>query len=201
VSGTSVSVTTRWTVTETGSGVAGSTVDERRAGGSWARVATTSSTARSRTASLPFTTPIQHRVRSTDRLGNTGAYAEGPSFVLRPYTEGTSAATWSAGWGTTQTTKALGGRMRYATASGARVTFRFTGRAVGWISTTSTARGNARVAIDGTTVATVSLYGSTHYRRLVFARDVVPGAHTMTITVLGTSGRPRVDVDGFIVMQ
>ena len=201
VSGSSASVTTRWAVTETGSGVASSTVGERRSGGSWATAATTSSTTRSRTASFPFTTAVQHRVRATDRLGNVGGYAEGPSFVLRPYTEGTSAASWSSGWSTTQTTKALGGRMRYATASGARVTFRFTGRAVGWISTTSTARGSARIAIDGTTVATVSLYGSTHYRRLVFARDVAPGSHTMTITVLGTSGRPRVDVDGFIVMQ
>jgi hypothetical protein len=91
--------------------------------------------------------------------------------------------------------------MRYATKAGASVTFRFTGRAVGWVSVRATTRGNARVSIDGTTVGTVYLYGSTAYRRLVFARHPTPGTHTLKITVLGTSGRPRVDVDGFIVME
>jgi hypothetical protein len=91
--------------------------------------------------------------------------------------------------------------MRYATKAGASVTFRFTGRAVGWVSVRATSRGNARVTIDGTYAKAVYLYGSTAYRRLVFARNLTPGPHTMKITVLGTSGRPRIDVDGFIVMQ
>jgi subtilisin family serine protease len=201
VSSTRVSVTTRWSVTEAGSGVASSTIGRRTDGGSWTSVATTGGTVRTRAATLPFLTDFQHRIRSTDAAGNVGPFSEGPTFRLRNVSEGTSAATWSSGWSTATTTSALGGRMRYATKAGASVTFRFTGRAVGWVSVRATTRGNARVSIDGTTVGTVYLYGSTAYRRLVFARHPTPGTHTLKITVLGTSGRPRVDVDGFIVME
>jgi hypothetical protein len=194
-------VTTRWTATDSDSGVASSNVGERRDGAAWASVATTSASTRLRHARLPYLTDVQHRVRARDLVANVSDFTEGPTIRLKRYSEGTGAATWSSGWTFASTSNALGGRLRYATKAGASVTFRFSGRAVAWIARTSSTLGSARVYIDGTSVGVYGLGGSTVWRRVVFARDLTPGTHTMKIVVLGTSGRPRIEVDGFLVMQ
>jgi hypothetical protein len=59
------------------------------------------------------------------------------------------------------------------------------------------------VFVDGVAVATVDLgrlaAGS---RQIVWARTwASPGRHVVKIQVLGTPGRTRVDVDGFIVLR
>jgi hypothetical protein len=176
-------------------------VGERRDGAAWASVATTSASTRLRHARLPYLTDVQHRVRARDLVANVSDFTEGPTIRLKRYSEGTGAATWSSGWTFASTSNALGGRLRYATKAGASVTFRFSGRAVAWIARTSSSLGSARVYIDGTSVGVYGLGGSTVWRRVVFARDLSPGTHTMRIVVLGTSGRPRIEVDGFLVMQ
>ena len=201
VSTSSAYVTTRWTASDSGSGVASSNIGEQRDGGAWASVATTTGSVRTRSARLPYLTDVRHRVRARDLVGNLSDFVEGPTIQLRKYSEGTSLASWSSGWTASANSSALGGGLRYATKSGASVTFRFSGRAVAWISRTSSSLGNARVYIDGTSVGVYGLGGSSRYRQVVFARDVSPGTHTMKIVVLGTSGRPRIDVDGFLVMQ
>jgi hypothetical protein len=82
------------------------------------------------------------------------------------------------------------------------VTFRFQGSAVAWVATKGANRGAARVYLDGVHVRTIDLRApSTRYRQVVFARDVADGAHTLRIVVYGTRGRPRVDVDGFLVLR
>jgi subtilisin len=196
-----VSVRTRWTATDDVSGVARSVLGERRDGGSWAVVATTEPTTRSHARRTPIDVLVQHRIRATDVAGNTSGNAEGTPFTVKTYSEGTANATWSSGWSTVSNTKARGGKLRYATKAGSRVTFTFTGSSVAWLSRLSSTSGKARVSIDGTYVKTVDLVGATTYKRVVFAADVAHGKHTLTIEVLGTSGRPRVDVDGFIILR
>ena len=202
VSTSAAYVTTRWTASDSGgSGVASSNIGERRNDGAWTSVATTAGSVRTRSARQPYLTDVQHRVRARDGVGNLSDFVEGPTILLRKYSEGTSLATWSSGWTRSSNSSALGGGLRYATRSGASVTFRFSGRAVAWISRTSSSLGNARVYIDGNSVGVHGLGGASRYRQVVFARNVSPGTHTMKIVVLGTSGRPRIDVDGFLVMQ
>ena len=198
VSTSGAEVVTRWTATDTGSGVVSSNISERLNGDAWVSKATTAATVRSRIARLPFLTDVQHRVRSSDLVGNRSDFAEGPTIRLRSYTEGTSLANWSSGWTSAANSSALGGRLRYATKAGASVTFQFTGRAVAWVSRKSSSLGDARVYIDGTSIGVYGLAGSTAWRRVVFARNLSPGTHSMKIVVLGTG---RVDVDGFLVMQ
>ncbi len=192
-------VSTQWSATDVGSGIASSTVSERRNDGSWTGIATAGASTRSRSARMPFGVTVQHRVRSTDVAGNVGEYLEGPATVLTSYSENTSLSSWSSGWSFASTSNALGGRLRYATKAGASVTLRFEGRGVGWISRTSSTSGNASVYIDGAYAGTVYLKGSSAYGRLVFARDLDAGWHTLRVVVLGTSGRPRIDIDGFVV--
>ncbi len=65
----------------------------------------------------------------------------------------------------------------------------------------SPTRGAARVYIDGQLKATINLWlPTTHPKYLIWQSTwSVSAKHTIVIKVVGTAGRPRVDVDGFIV--
>jgi hypothetical protein len=64
--------------------------------------------------------------------------------------------------------------------------------------------GQARIYVDGATTptATVDLYASSRTtRQIVWTRNFATGGtHTVRIVVVGTSGRPAVDIDAFLVL-
>jgi spore germination protein YaaH len=142
-------------------------------------------------------------VRARDNAGNVGGWVAGS--LVRAYLpqETTSGPVWSAGWKTASVAQCSGGTVRYASAAGARVTHVFTGRAIGWVTTLGPDRGAAKVYVDGVLVATVDLHAAaTAYRRVAFATSwSASGTHTLRIIVVGTAGRPRVDVDAFEIVR
>jgi hypothetical protein len=93
--------------------------------------------------------------------------------------------------------------VRSTKTAGRSVTYRFTGRAVSFVSTRASSRGSARIYIDGSYMRTVSLASSTTaYRYLAFTRRwTTSGTHTIKVVVVGTAGHPRVDVDAFAVLK
>jgi len=74
-------------------------------------------------------------------------------------------------------------------------------QAVSFVTTTGPTRGIVDVAVDGTPVGSVDLYAAkAHKRQVVWSHSFATSSmHTLTLTVEGTSGRPRVDVDAFLV--
>ena len=70
-----------------------------------------------------------------------------------------------------------------------------------WVASRGPKRGKAKVYLDGV-LTKVDLYAaSSSTGRMVFtATGLVAGPHTLRIVVNGTPGRPRVDVDGFVVL-
>jgi hypothetical protein len=94
-----------------------------------------------------------------------------------------------------------GGTLRASTKAGATATYRFTGRSAAWVSDTGPTRGKAQVYVDGVLRKTVDLRAATaHARQVVWSIAFSSSrTHTLKIKVLGTPGRPRVDVDGFLV--
>ena len=67
----------------------------------------------------------------------------------------------------------------------------------------ATTRGKVKVYVDGVLQATVDTYrSSTQYRSVVW-RQAYSSTVTKTIriVVLATSGRPRVDLDAFVVIH
>jgi N-acetylneuraminic acid mutarotase len=137
------------------------------------------------------------QVAATDCTGNQSAYSPTPTFSIHAPQE--TAATYRGGWKTGSSSHYYGGHTRYATARGAKATFKFTGASVAWTSELGPTHGKAYVAIDGKRVATVNLHSSSAaYRQIVFTKTfTTPGTHTLTITVAGTAGHPRVDIDAF----
>ncbi len=202
VTTSSVSVRTRWVASDGGSGLDRSRVLERRGSGDWVSLGAYKAGTTTLVRTQRNGTSFQHQVRAVDRAGNVSDDEAGPRVRSTLYSEGTSLATYSGRWLTARPSSALGDRVRYSTRSGASVTVRFNGRGIGWVSTLASNRGRARVYVDGALISTVDLRSTkAKVRRVVFARTVSPGSHTLRIVVLGTSGRPRVDVDGFLIMR
>lgn len=119
----------------------------------------------------------------------------------RVFNDSASAIKYAGRWGMAGHAAYVGGRAHYSTDRGATATLTFTGRAIAWYGPVGPTRGKARVSIDGTRVATIDLRSSSFYaREVLFSRRFADtGKHTITITVLGTPGRPNVTVDAFVV--
>jgi hypothetical protein len=94
-----------------------------------------------------------------------------------------------------------GDEVRYAKAKNASARFTFVGSKVAWYGPTGPTRGRAKVYVDGKYVRTVDLRPSTFRARTrLFSRSwSQPGSHSLTIRVVGTSGRPTVAIDEFLV--
>ncbi|MFD1946734.1 hypothetical protein [Nocardioides aestuarii] len=59
-------------------------------------------------------------------------------------------------------------------------------------------RGQARVLVDGVRVATVDTRASSKVHRSIVWTGTLQGAHTLSVVNVGTSGRPRIDVDAVV---
>ncbi len=192
-----------WSATDTGTGVASYELRRRLDGGAFEPVALASPTATSLAVRLPVGRAVQYQVRATDRAGNIGAWTGSGAFHLRLATERASTVRYAGRWTTRTSAGYLGGALRYSKRAGATTSFSFTGHGVAWISSRGPTRGSARVSVDGRVVATINLNAAAStYRRVAWSMTwSKAGTHRVTIRVLGTARHPRVDVDGFAVLD
>ena len=121
----------------------------------------------------------------------------------QPIPVSTGCGTYAGTWSSANSTSASAGRLRYATRAGASVSFRFTGRAVAVVAPKGPTRGSVKVYVDGVYAGAVSLYRTASVSRVVvFGRSwTASGTHTVKLVVVGTAGRPRVDIDGFAILR
>ena len=200
---TTVNTIVGWpAATDDASGVRNYTVEQQVNAGPWT-TAIAGTTARTTTRALAFNASNRFRVKSLDRAGNLSGFVTGPVVLPKLYQETTSLATYTGTWSTVGYSPASGGRERYATRAGAAVSFRFTGRAVAVIAPKGATRGSARVYVDNVYAGAISLYrSSTLNRVVVFGRSwTSSGTHTVKLVLVGTAGRPRVDIDAFAILR
>lgn len=200
LSGKALPVRLAWSAVDAGgAGVANHGLSQSKNGGSW-KTLTSNQVSPVSDRTLAAGNSFRFRVRTTDAANNTGAWANGPTTkaVLTQQTAG--AVSFSGAWSSQSLANASGGSVRHSSAAGARATLSFTGRSVAWVTTVGPNRGAARVYIDGVLAETVDLYApATAYRQVVFARSwASAGSHTIRVEVVGTPGRPRVDIDAFL---
>jgi hypothetical protein len=198
-----VPVAVTWTGSDAASGIGHYELLQSTNGGAWKTVAnpTTSGVVRALVASSATT--YRFRVRAVDRAGNATVSAAGPVFRATRSEQTSTAVKWSGTWSTSTTSSASGRTVRSTTRSGASATFTFSGRSVGWVAYLASTLGRASVYVDGRLAATVDLHASTTaWRRVAFARRwSASGTHVIRIVCRATSGRPRVDVDAFVVLR
>jgi subtilisin len=159
-----------------------------------------------RTTDRPATRGAWHTyaLRARDRLGNTAAWVKAAPVRADAIQESGTGTSRSAGWTRYASPYAIGGGGAYATRAGSWFRFRFSGAtAVALVGGRGPTRGAAAIYLDGVYVRTVDSWArESSSRWLLFTRNTDPAVgHTLTIKVLGTPGRPRVDVDAFLVLR
>ncbi len=141
------------------------------------------------------------RVSATDAAGNSGTSAESGAWGIGRFQEG--AAVYKGSWSALPSSQNWGS-VRYSTSAGATARFTFTGTDVSWIST------KARQARQGKGLhrqraarrrSICSLRASRTDKIVFTASGLSNGTHTLRIEVLGTASRPRIDIEGFVVLS
>jgi Zn-dependent metalloprotease len=184
-----------WSATDELSGVASGSVERSTAADTWQQIAATP------TGSAGLTLPggeHSFRALAADGVGNAG---ESAPFVRVVGGVQESAVTYAGAWSVAPSVPQWG-TVRFSKTPGASASLTFTGTDVAWVAQKGPKRGRAWVYLDDVQVAAVDLYAARlRERRVVFATSgLAAGAHTLRVVVRRTTDRPRVDVDGFIVV-
>jgi hypothetical protein len=200
-SNSSTGIVVEWSSTD-GSGICSYTLQQSTNGGAFSNVSIPTPTSTSKTFRLTPGKTYQWQVRATDCAGNASSFAAGPSSPLVATQQTSSSISYSGNWSNASVSGAWGGSLAYSTSSRSSATLTFIGRAVAFVSALGSNRGQAEVSMDGGPPQTIDLNaGQNKLRQVVFERSFASSSwHTLTVTVVGTAGHPRVDVDGFFTL-
>jgi hypothetical protein len=204
LSGTSLPLRVTWTASDAGgSGIKRYELARSKDGGASWTTLSASLTSAAFNVTAPSSGSVRFRARAVDKAGNVGSWVIGPVIKPRLVQQSSAAIGYVKTWTTISDSDCSGGSARYAKAAGASATYTFTGRAVGFITTTTSSRGQARFYVDGVLAATVDLRSSGTQHRVVGWQQRWSSSATRTIkvVVVGTSGRPRVDLDAFAILR
>jgi streptogramin lyase len=192
-----------WTATDSGhSGLGIYELQVQRDGKAWTWVSRTlpsTSTVVSASAGHSY----RFRVRAVDKAGNVGPFAYSVTSKASIAQETSSSAKYSSGWHASSQSVFIGGASKYTTTNGAWMTYRFTGRAVAWVTTMGPTHGKVKVYVDGVYISTVDTYQATTANKVIaFTRTWTSSrAHTLKLVAVSTASRPRIDVDAFVVVR
>jgi hypothetical protein len=171
-------------------------------GGAYSNITLSSSTA---TSAIVATLPgrdYRYRVRAFDKVGRASDWATGPTLTPTVAQETTSSADYDGAWVSASHSDYLGGKVLASQTKGSDVTFTFDGPSFGLVGPTGPTRGKANLYLDGELLLTIDAYSSTFTaRRVIQTVFTSDDRHTITLRVLGTSGRPWVAVDAFFVLK
>lgn len=191
-----------WGLASTADGLSKYELQWQQDGGTWKSVKLPSS--KSTSVGLTVSTSVTHafRVRATDRSGRVGPWNSIGAQSMWRVSDGSSYLHWAGTWSLASKSSYLEGKLHASTDTDATVSLTFSGTGIAWVSPTGSGLGQGQVSIDGVYVKTVDLAAmSSASRKIVFATSLSNGSHTIRIRVVGTSGRPKVDVDGFYVVR
>ncbi|HXG25919.1 MAG TPA: S8 family serine peptidase, partial [Candidatus Binatia bacterium] len=203
-SGSSIPIHIAWSGADAGgAGIARYELQRSNDGGSTWTVVHASITGTSWNTSTSTSGTRKFRVRAVDAAGNVGPWKYGPLLTPRLVQQTSSAIRYGGTWTGRSDKRFSGGSVRFHTVAGRSATYTFSGRAIAFITTLAPARGKVRIYLDGALQSTLDLTAATTtYQRLAWQKSFgSKGTHTLRIEVVGTAGRPRVDLDAFAVLQ
>ena len=200
---TSIGTSMTWpAATDTLSGVKDYSLQRSASGGAFGTFVA-STTTRIAARDLTFGTAYRFRIRARDVAGNTSSPKDGPTVTASLLQDASSLATYTGTWSTVSTTAASNGKLHRSTSAGASVTFRTTARAMAVVARKGPTNGQAKVYVDGVYAKTIDLYrSSTQSKVVVFNVSWTSNAvHSVKVVVVGTAGRPGVDIDAFAILR
>lgn len=144
----------------------------------------------------------RYRVRARDGDDWTD-WASGKAVDVVRIGERSQGITYTGRWRSASGSGYIGGKVKYATARGAKASLAFTGRSVALIGPKGPTRGRAKIYLDGAYVRTINLYRATYRaRQIVFAYNwPEAGTHRLSVVVSGSAGRPMVAIDAIYIMK
>ncbi len=152
---------------------------------------------------VPSTGKVCFKVRAVDAVGNPSAWAVGPLLTPRLTQQSSSLIKYVKTWTLASSAKYSGATEKWSRATSATATYKVTAKSIALVITRGAGRGKVKIWVDGVVVKASldTKAGSTQYRYVSWQTALTPGSHLVKITVLGTAGRPRVDLDAFAVLQ
>ena len=185
----------------TGFGIAGYWVDQMDPSSVWSP-ATLATPASVLTTAITSAGLWGFRVRALDGIGHEGAWATrvGSSSLVQ---QTSATIAYHGVWTSASLAPYSGKSVKWAKAAGAYATITTTATSLGIVSTKGPKMGKLKVYVNGVLTATVDLKrASTQYRVVVWS-GVWANANSRTIklVVLGTAGRPRVDLDAVALLN
>lgn len=196
-----VSIHLAWSAADTESAVASYDVEVQTDGRTyWERIASGTSATGIDAWFYP-NHAYRVRVRGTNAAGITGEWTAGSAWKQLAYQEWSSAVKYTGPWARVRSVGYLNEVANASSTAGAKATFTYTGTSISLISRLGPTRGRAAIYVDGVYVQTIDLYDKAYKnQRVVWSKTWSTRAkHTVTVKVMGTSGRPRVEIDGFVV--
>jgi hypothetical protein len=137
-------------------------------------------------------------VRAFDKAGNLTNNGWNGMLQTANVTAFTTTGTWSTSTSVPHPSSLTGTRLTSSTAGSTAAITRSASR-VGLVFVTGPSRGEVNVYVDGTLDATIDTFADTAQgRQLLWSKSDMVGAHSVTLEVVGTSGRPAVVFEGMI---
>jgi uncharacterized protein YigE (DUF2233 family) len=204
VSATSAALMLAWTpARDVGLGLRRYDLQRSLDGGAWTAVTLAQPLGTRQRVAAGIGHIYRYRIRAVDRAGNASGWRTLPTVRVRTFAETTALGSVTGTWTTVTGTDFLGGRARYSRSRGATASFSAEAWSIAWITAVGPDRGRADVFVDGTLVKTVDLLRTVRgARRIGYVRSwSTLATHTVTVRVAGTVGRPRVDVDGWLILD
>jgi hypothetical protein len=145
----------------------------------------------------------QVQVRGRNQQGALGPAMASIVYQPRGYSEASARISYAGGWANSFDSRDWGNRARFTKKDGATATFTFTGSAAAIVTPLGPTRGSFRVYADGIYQRTVKTYSPGIGHRFVVYSIAwqQAGPHVVTIRASGTSGHPRVDLDGILTLE
>lgn len=190
-----------WTGTDAGSGIASYDVQRAYDGGAYATIATATTATVLDWAMTPGHS-YKFRVRARDKAGNVSAWTTAYSWYAYLRQNTYSSVAYTGSWATRSAAQASGGSVKASATAGSSATLKFSGRAIGLVTTLGPTHGVVQVWVDGVLNATIDTYADTvSSRRVVFSKGwSTYASHTIKVVVVGTADRPTFDLDAFEVI-
>lgn len=191
-----------WSGTDAGSGIGSYDVARSYDGGAYVTIAS-ATTATSLNWTMTPGHSYRFRVRARDRAGNVGAWVAASTWYPALIQNSSSSLVYTGSWSSKSYASYSGGSVKASSTAANSVSYSFSGRAVALATTLRSSAGAVQVWVDGALASTIDTYSaSTTYRRIVFSRSWSSyGSHVIKLVVVGTAGRPRVDLDAFEVIR
>ncbi len=197
-----VPVTLSWQGSDDSGTVASYQLFAKDGSGQWVQQTLATPTATSVEFRLTPGNSYQFAVKAVDAAGNASELTAGALFTVADYDDDSPYVGYFGTWQRIAWAPADGGTLTTSSTAGSYASFSFTGSNVAWVAAQAADRGQANIYLDGAFVTTVDLYSASPVARYVALHGnwAANETHTIAVEVVGTTGRPTIDIDSFVLL-